>query len=216
MPESGPSATTVQVAEHPLIRHKLSFLRDRHTSGERFRQLLEEITMLMTCAATQDLAEEDVAVETPLETSCERRICEDRLVLVPVLRAGLGMVDAVLRLVPGARVGHLGFYRDEETLQPVTYYAKLPPRSQESDFLVLDPMLATGGTASDAVAYIKKAGAKRIAFMCVLAAPEGAARMAGDHPDVPVYAAALDRRLNALGYILPGLGDAGDRLFGTL
>ncbi len=208
-------APTLEVVRHPLIEHKLSHLRDRRTGSRRFRELVEEVTLLMTFRATRHLEGEAVTVETPLETARYRRIREDRLVVVPVLRAGLGMVEGVLRLVPGARVGHLGFYRDEETLRPVRYYGKLPPDPGRRSFLLVDPMLGTGGTATAAASELKERGARDIRFMCLVAAPEGAARMAEFHPDVPVYAAALDRRLNDAGYIVPGLGDAGDRLFGT-
>lgn len=207
---------TLEVVEHPLIEHKLSFMRDRHTDHGRMRELVTEITLLMTFHATRGLEGEEVALETPLEEMRARRIREDRLVVVPVLRAGLGMVEGVLRLVPGARVGHLGFYRDEETLQPVRYYGKLPPHPEHHSFLLVDPMLGTGGTASASISDLKEQGVKEIAFICLVASPEGAARLTEDHPDVPVYAAALDRELNEKGYILPGLGDAGDRLFGTL
>ena len=207
---------TLEVVEHPLIEHKLSFMRDRHTGHSRMRELVTEITLLMTFHATRGLEGEEVAFETPLEEMRARRIREDRLVVVPVLRAGLGMVEGVLRLVPGARVGHLGFYRDEETLQPVRYYVKLPPHPERHSFLLVDPMLGTGGTASASISDLKEQGVKEIAFICLVASPEGAARLTEDHPDVPVYAAALDRELNEKGYILPGLGDAGDRLFGTL
>ena len=206
----------LEVIHHPLIEHKLSHLRDRRTGSRRFKALLHEITLLMAFHATRDLKGEEVSFDTPLETMRARRIREDRLVVVPILRAGLGMVEGVLRLIPGARVGHLGFYRDEETLQPVRYYGKLPPDPERRTFLVVDPMLGTGGTATAAVSELKERGARDIRFMCLVAAPEGTARMAEIHPDVPIHAAALDRRLNRAGYILPGLGDAGDRIFGTL
>lgn len=207
---------TIEVVEHPLIEHKLSFVRDRNTGLKRMRELVEEITLLMTFRVTQRLHGEELTVETPLEEMRVRRIREDRLVVVPILRAGLGMVEGVLRLIPGARVGHLGFYRNEETLQPVRYYGKLPPDPGRFSFLLVDPMLGTGGTACASIEDLKSRGVKDIAMMCLIAAPEGATRLAVEHPDVPVYAAALDSRLNARGYIVPGLGDAGDRLFGTL
>lgn len=207
---------TLEVVEHPLIEHKLSLMRDSRTGHIRIRELVTEITLLMTFRATRDLVGEEVAFETPLEEMRARRIREDRLVVAPILRAGLGMVEGVLRLVPGARVGHLGFYRDEETLQPVRYYGKLPADPGRYSFLLLDPMLGTGGTASASISDLRERGVREITFMCLVAAPEGAERLAKEHPDVPVYAAALDRRLNEKGYILPGLGDAGDRLFGTL
>lgn len=207
--------STLTVIAHPLIRHKLSYLRDRETPKKLFKELVDEIAMLMTYEVTRDLEEEKVTIDTPLERMEAERIRGKKLAVVPILRAGLGMVEGVLRLVPGARVGHVGLYRNEETLEPVEYYAKVPSATSSRDFLVLDPMLATGGSASAAVSYLKGQGAVSIRFMCIVAAPEGAARMAEDHPDVPVYAAALDRELNEVGYILPGLGDAGDRLFGT-
>ena len=205
----------LRVIEHPLIRHKLSFLRDKRTGKKHFKELVEEITMLMTFEVTRDLVGKEVAFETPLEPMRDLRIREDRLVVVPVLRAGLGMVEGVLRLIPGSRVGHLGFYRNEETLQPVRYYAKLPPDPERATVLLVDPMLGTGGTASASVSELKERGATDIRVMCLVAAPEGVARVIGDHPDILVYTAAVDRCLNDIGYILPGLGDAGDRLFGT-
>ena len=210
------SSPTLEVIRHPLIEHKLSYLRDKRTGNRQFKTLLEEVTLLMTFHATRHLEGEETTFDTPLETVRARRIREDRLVVVPILRAGLGMVEGVLRLIPGARVGHLGFYRNEETLQPVRYYGKLPPDPERRSFLVVDPMLGTGGTATAAASELKERGARHIHFMCLVAAPEGAARMAEEHPDVPVYTAALDRRLNEFGYIVPGLGDAGDRIFGTL
>ncbi len=208
--------STLRVVEHPLIEHKLSLLRDARTAGRRFRDLVTEISMLMTFRATESLEGEEVTLRTPLEAMRARRIREDRVVVVPVLRAGLGMVEGVLRLIPDARVGHLGFERNEETLQPRRYYGKLPPDAHRFTFLLVDPMLGTGGTASASIADLKERGVSRIRFICLVAAPEGVARLTGEHPDVPVYAAALDRQLNEKGYILPGLGDAGDRLFGTL
>lgn len=207
---------TLEVVRHPLIEHKLSFLRDKRTGSRQFRALLEEITLLLTFHAARHLKGKEVTFDTPLETMRARRIREDRLVVVPILRAGLGMVEGVLRLIPGARVGHLGFFRNEETLQPVRYYGKLPPEPAGRSFLLVDPMLGTGGTAAAATSELKQHGAREIRLMCLVAAPEGAARMAETHPDVPVYTAALDRRLSDVGYILPGLGDAGDRIFGTL
>ncbi len=207
---------TIEVVEHPLIEHKLSFVRDRNTGLKRMRELVEEITLLMTFRATQALQGEEATFETPLETMRARRIREDRIAVVSILRAGLGMVGGVLRLLPGARVGHLGFYRNEETLQPVRYYGKLPPRPERLSHLLVDPMLGTGGTACASIADLKGCGVRDIAMMCLIAAPEGATRLAAEHPDVPIYAAALDRRLNGRGFIVPGLGDAGDRLFGTL
>jgi uracil phosphoribosyltransferase len=203
------------VAHHPLIDHKLSLLRDRATPTKLFKELVEEISMLMAYEATKDLAIEPITVETPLERTTGHRVRGKKLVLVPILRAGLGMVEGVLRLVPSARVGHIGLYRDHDTLEPVDYYFRVPGDAAERDFILLDPMLATGGSASSAVASLKRAGATRIRFLCIVAAPAGVDRLAAAHPDVPIYCAALDRELNAQGYILPGLGDAGDRLFGT-
>ena len=203
------------VLDHPLIRHKLSLLRDRHTSTKDFKQLVNEIAMLMAYEVTKDLPLEPVEIETPLEKMKAERVAGKKLVLVPILRAGLGMVDGITQLIPSARVGHIGIYRDHDTLKPVEYYFKIPRDGDARDFFVLDPMLATGGSAADAVTTLKRAGAQRIRFLCLVACPEGTRRMNTEHPDVPVYAAALDRQLNEKGYILPGLGDAGDRLFGT-
>jgi uracil phosphoribosyltransferase len=207
--------TTLFVARHPLIEHKLSLLRDRATPTKLVKELIEEISMLMAYEATKDLALEPITVETPLERTTGHRVRGKKLVLVPILRAGLGMVEGVLRLVPSARVGHIGLYRDHDTLEPVDYYFRVPGDAAERDFILLDPMLATGGSATSAVASLKRAGATRIRFLCIVAAPAGVERLASAHPDVPIYTAALDRELNAQGYILPGLGDAGDRLFGT-
>lgn len=202
------------VLEHPLIRHKLSVLRHRGTGKKLFKELVDEIAALMTYEVTRDLAVEDVEIDTPLERTTAKRIRGRKLVVVPILRAGLGMVDGMVKLVPGARVGHIGLFRNEETLEPVEYYAKLPdPRNRT--FIVVDPMLATGGSAKAAVEIVKRKGAEDVRFMCLVAAPEGVRVMAAAHPEVPIYAAALDRQLNERGYILPGLGDAGDRLFGT-
>lgn len=207
--------TTLTVVDHPLIEHKLSLLRDVHTAGRRFRELVQEISMLLACRATETLKGEEVSFETPLEATRARRIREERIVVVPVLRAGLGMVEGVLGLIPGARVGHLGFYRNEETLQPVRYYGNLPSDVKDCTCLLVDPMLGTGGTAVAAIGDLRERGVREIVFMCLVAAPEGVRHVAAAHPDVPVYAAALDRQLNEHGYIVPGLGDAGDRLFGT-
>jgi uracil phosphoribosyltransferase len=203
------------VLTHPLIQHKVTVLRDRETSTKKFKELVDEISMLMAYEATKDLALEEVEIDTPLERTRQMRLSGKKLTLVPILRAGLGMVDGIVRLIPSARVGHIGLYRDHETLQPVEYYFKIPPDPEVRDFIVLDPMLATGGSAAAAVQSLKSRGATRIRFMCLVAAPEGVRRMLEAHPDVPVFAAALDRELNSVGYILPGLGDAGDRLFGT-
>ena len=210
-----PSFPNLTVVDHPLIQHKLSFLRDRETSKKKFKELVDEIAMLMAYEVTKDLPLAPVEVETPLERMTAQQVSGKKLTVVPILRAGLGMVDGVVRLMPGVRVGHIGLYRDHDTLQPVDYYFKIPAEAEARDFLVLDPMLATGGSASAAVGSLKRHGAKRVRMLCMVAAPEGVQRMLEDHPDVHVYAAALDRELNDHGYILPGLGDAGDRLFGT-
>lgn len=209
------SRPNLTVLDHPLIQHKLAILRDRSTATKNFRQLVGEIAMLMTYEVTRDLPTEAVDVETPLARTTARRVAGKKLALVPILRAGLGMVDGILQLIPSARVGHIGLFRDHETLQPVSYYFKVPAAEADRDFLVLDPMLATGGSAVDATDKLKSVGASRIRVLCLVAAPEGVDAMYRAHPDVPVYAAALDRGLDAQGYILPGLGDAGDRLFGT-
>jgi uracil phosphoribosyltransferase len=209
------SYPNLTVVDHPLVQHKLSYLRARTTPTKEFAELVGEIAMLVTYEATRDLPTEEVEVTTPLEKTRCRRIRGKKLVLVPILRAGLGLVEGVLRLVPGARVGHVGLFRDEATLEPVQYYFKIPPDAASRDFLVLDPMLATGGSASAAVRLLKERGAQTIRFLCLVAAPEGVERMLREHPDVPVLAAALDRQLDERGFIRPGLGDAGDRLFGT-
>ena len=203
------------VIRHPLVQHKLTILRDRRTQTKIFKELVDEIAMLMAYEATADLPLGDLAVDTPLEQTMGKQVSGKKLTLVPILRAGLGMVEGILRLVPSARVGHIGLYRDHDTLEPVDYYFKVPGDAAERDFFVLDPMLATGGSAVSAVASLKRAGATRIRFLCLVAAPEGVRRLSGAHPDVTIYCASLDRELNAQGYILPGLGDAGDRLFGT-
>ena len=206
---------TLTIVRHPLIQHKVTLLRDRRTPTKIFKELLDEIAMLMAYEATSDLPLELTEVDTPLERTSGVRVSGKKLVLVPILRAGLGMVEGVLRLVPGARVGHIGLYRDHDTLEPVDYYFRVPGDAAARDFFLLDPMLATGGSAVSAVASLKRAGATRIKFLCVVAAPFGLERLAKAHPDVQVYCAAVDRELNTHGYILPGLGDAGDRLFGT-
>lgn len=203
------------IIRHPLVQHKLTILRDERTQTKHFKELVDEIAMLMAYEATSELSIERREVETPLETAEGWHISGKKLTLVPILRAGLGMVEGILRLVPSARVGHIGLYRDHGTLQPVDYYFKVPGETAERDFFILDPMLATGGSAVAAVSALKKAGAERIRFLCLVAAPEGVRKLSNAHPDVQIYAAALDRQLNSSGYILPGLGDAGDRLFGT-
>lgn len=210
-----PDFANLTVLGHPLIRHKLTVLRDRNTSKKKFKELVDEISMLMAYEVTKELALEPVEIDTPLERTEQVQISGKKLTLVPILRAGLGMVDGVVRLIPSARVGHIGLYRDHDTLQPVDYYFKIPPDPAAREFIVLDPMLATGGSAAAAVQSLKSRGATRIQFMCLVAAPEGVQRMLDAHPEIPVYTAALDRELDENGYIRPGLGDAGDRLFGT-
>lgn len=210
-----PDFPSLTVLEHPLIQHKLSLLRDKSTTVKDFKQLVSEIAMLMTYEATRDLPTEEVQIETPLEKMTARRVAGKKLTLVPILRAGLGMVEGIAQLIPSARVGHIGLYRDHETLLPVSYYFKVPSAEIDRHFFVLDPMLATGGSAVAAVTKLLESGATRIRFLCLVAAPAGVEAMRAAHPAVPVFAAALDRELNHKGYILPGLGDAGDRIFGT-
>jgi uracil phosphoribosyltransferase len=211
-----PSSTgTVTVVDHPLVRHKLTLLRSVSTDTRDFRALTGEIANLLCYEATKDLPTEDFEVETPLMKMTGTRVAGKKVGVVPVLRAGLGMLDGVMQMLPVARVGFIGLYRNEETLEPVSYYSKLPQGMEERRVLVLDPMLATGGSLSAAVQTIKDAGATHINLLAILAAPEGIARMQEDHPDVDIYVACIDDRLNEIGYILPGLGDAGDRLFGT-
>lgn len=205
----------VQIIDHPLVQHKLSLMRDRNTSVRDFRSLTHEITSLMAYEAMRDLPLEDATVETPVAKAHVQRLAGKKLAVVAILRAGLGMVDGILDLVPSARVGHVGLYRDPDSLEPVEYYGKLPGDIDERDVFLLDPMLATGGSAMAALAQLKQAGATRIRLLCILAAPEGVARIQQDHPDVEIVLAALDERLNDHGYIVPGLGDAGDRIYGT-
>jgi uracil phosphoribosyltransferase len=209
------SAGATVVVDHALVRHKLSLLRDRTTTTKDFRELVAELAALLTYEATRDLELEPVEIETPLERTLGHRVSGKKVAIVVVLRAGLGMLDAVLGLIPVARVGFAGLYRDEETLQPVEYYSKLPPDLAERDVMLLDPMLATGGSTAAAIRLCKDQGARRISLICIVAAPEGVDRIRSEHPDVRLYAAAIDRSLNERGYILPGLGDAGDRLYGT-
>lgn len=205
----------VFIMDHPLIQHKVSRLRCIDTGSKEFRELVREISQLMCFEATRDLPLEDYELETPIGKATGKRIAGKNLSIIPILRAGLGMVDGMLDLVPTAKVGHIGLYRDPETLQPVEYYCKLPQDIQERDLFVLDPMLATGGSAVAAVQFIKDKGAKNINFLCLIAAPEGLKCLQEAHPDVNIYVACLDEKLNDHGYIVPGLGDAGDRLFGT-
>ncbi|WP_243387087.1 uracil phosphoribosyltransferase [Bacillus kexueae] len=205
----------VYVFDHPLIQHKLTLIRDKNTGTKEFRELVDEIATLMAFEITRDLPLEEVEVETPVSKATSKVLSGKKLGIVPILRAGLGMVDGILKLIPAAKVGHVGLYRDPETLKPVEYYVKLPSDVAEREFIVVDPMLATGGSAVEAIHSLKKRGAKNIRFMCLVAAPEGVETMQQEHPDVDIYIAALDEKLNDHGYIVPGLGDAGDRLFGT-
>ncbi len=205
----------VVIFDHPLIQHKLSILRNIETSTKDFRELVNEIAMLMTYEATRDLPVEGIAVETPCGVAKCNHIAGRKLAFVPILRAGLGMVDGCLKLVPAARVGHIGLYRDEETLMPVEYYCKLPKDIEQRDVFVVDPMLATGGSAIDAIGQIKLRKPRSIKFMCLIAAPEGLEALKKAHPDVDIFCAGMDEKLNENGYIVPGLGDAGDRIFGT-
>ena len=205
----------VYILDHPLLQHKLSILRDETTSVTEFRQVVSEIATLMCYDATRDLPLEEVEVQTPVAKATVKKIAGKKLAIVPILRAGLGMVDGILTLIPGAKVGHIGLFRDPETLEPVKYYCKMPSDIAERDVIILDPMLATGGSASAAIDFIKEYGVTNIKLMNILAAPEGIARIQKDHPDVPIYVAACDEKLNDHGYIVPGLGDAGDRIFGT-
>ncbi len=205
----------VTITNHPLIQHKLSIIRDKRTSSKIFREIISEIAMLMCYEATRDLELTEVEIETPVAVAKVKKLSGKKLAIVPILRAGLGMVDGMVALIPSARIGHIGLYRDPETLMPVEYYCKLPSDIEERDVIVVDPMCATGGSAIDAITLIKKRGPKHIKFVCTLAAPEGIKALTEAHPDVDVFCAALDECLNDHGYIVPGLGDAGDRIFGT-
>ncbi len=205
----------VHVFDHPLIQHKLSYIRDARTGTKEFRELVDEVGMLMAYEVTSDLELQDVEIQTPVTKMTAKRLAGKKLAIVPILRAGLGMTDGVLSLVPAARVGHIGLYRDPETLEAVEYFAKMPQDIDERQIIVVDPMLATGASAIEAISSLKKRGAKSIRFMCLIAAPEGVEKMQEAHPDVDIYIAALDEKLNDKAYITPGLGDAGDRLFGT-
>ena len=206
---------SVTEVRHPLVQHKLSYLRDKDTPTVHFRKLVEEVTLLLTYEATKDLPTEDVDIDTPLERAPVPRISGKKVAVCPILRAGLGMLDGVLTLISGARVGFIGLYRDEETLQPVEYYVKLPSDLGVRDAIVLDPMLATGNSLAAAITAVKKGGARSVNVICLVSAPQGIERVHSEHPDVVIYTAAIDRELNDLGYIVPGLGDAGDRLYGT-
>ncbi|RFU64259.1 uracil phosphoribosyltransferase [Bacillus sp. V59.32b] len=205
----------VYVFDHPLIQHKLAYIRDIKTGTKEFRELVDEVATLMAFEITRDLPLEEVEIETPVRKAKVKMLSGKKLGVIPILRAGIGMVDGILKLIPAAKVGHIGLYRDPETLKPIEYYAKLPSDVEEREFIVVDPMLATGGSAIEAIHSIKKRGAKNIKFMCLIAAPEGVEALKAAHPDVDIYIAALDEKLNDHGYIVPGLGDAGDRLFGT-
>lgn len=205
----------LQVLDHPLIQHKLSLIRDEKTGSKEFRALVEEVSMLMAYEVTRDFPLQEVDVRTPVAIAKSKVLAGRKVGLVPILRAGLGMVDGMLRLIPAAKVGHVGLYRDPETLMPVEYYCKLPSDIAERDLIVIDPMLATGGSASAAIGFLKERGAKNIKLMCLIAAPEGIQAVQRAHADVDIFVAAVDERLNDHGYIVPGLGDAGDRLFGT-
>lgn len=207
--------TRVSVMDHPLIQHKLGYIRDKNTSTKEFRELVDEVGMLMAYEITRELSLEDVEVETPIGLTIAKRLSGKKICLVPILRAGLGMTEGIHKLIPSARVGHIGLYRDPETLEAVEYYAKFPSDIEERDILVIDPMLATGASAIEAISAIKKRGATKIRFICLIAAPEGVKALEKAHPDVDIYIGALDEKLDENSYIIPGLGDAGDRLFGT-
>ncbi|OFO54361.1 uracil phosphoribosyltransferase [Nosocomiicoccus sp. HMSC059G07] len=207
--------TKVRVMDHPLIQHKLGYIRDKHTSTKEFRELVDEVGMLMAYEVTRELSLEDVTVETPIGPTTAKRLSGKKICLIPILRAGLGMTEGIHKLIPSARVGHIGLYRDPETLEAVEYYAKFPSDIEERDILVIDPMLATGASAVEAITAIKKRGATKLTFICLIAAPEGVKALEEAHPDVDIYIGALDDSLDENSYIVPGLGDAGDRLFGT-
>ena len=207
--------STFHLVDHPLIQHKLTIMRDKNTTSKAFRELLDEISMLMGYEITRYLPLEEVEIETPIQKAKFKKIAGKKLAIVPILRAGLGMVDGLLRLVPVARVGHIGLYRDPETHMPVEYYCKMPPDIDKRLVIIVDPMLATGGSAADAITMVKAKGAKQIMLICLVAAPEGVKKVQETHPDVDIYSAALDEKLNDHAYIIPGLGDAGDRIFGT-
>ena len=205
----------ILVLDHPLVKHKVAIMRNKETGTKEFKAVAREIAMLMCYEATRDLSVEDVDVETPITTAKCQMLAGKKLAIVPILRAGLGMVDGMLELIPSAKIGHIGLYRDETTLEPVEYFCKMPSDIAERDVFVVDPMLATGGSAVDAIKMLKQRGAKSIKFLCLIAAPEGVKKLSENHPDVDIYCAALDDHLNEHGYIVPGLGDAGDRIFGT-
>ncbi|MBO4799239.1 MAG: uracil phosphoribosyltransferase [Lachnospiraceae bacterium] len=205
----------VKVMDHPLIQHKIGLIRKKETGSKDFRDLISEIAMLMCYEATRNLKLEEIEIETPICKTKVKELKGKKLAIIPVLRAGLGMVDGMLNMIPAAKVGHIGLYRDPETLNPVEYYCKIPADCAEREVFVVDPMLATGGSSSAAITMLKNRGVKNIHFMCIIAAPEGVKKMKEDHPDVDIFVGALDEKLNEHGYIVPGLGDAGDRIFGT-
>lgn len=207
--------SNVYVMDHPLIKHKISYIRRKELGSKDFRAMVEEIAMLMCYEATRDLKLQDVDIETPICKTTAKELAGKKLAVVPILRAGLGMVEGMLTMIPAAKVGHIGLFRDPETLEPVEYYCKLPADCEDREVFVVDPMLATGGSSVAAIRMLKEKGVKNIRFMCIIAAPEGVERMQKEHPDVDVYIGALDEKLNDHGYIVPGLGDAGDRIFGT-
>ncbi len=207
--------SNVHILDHPLIRHKVAIIRDKNTNTKQFREIISEIATLMAYESFKDVPTQEIEVQTPLETVKQTVVKENSIAIVPILRAGLGMVDGVLTLFPAAKVGHIGLYRNEETLEPQEYYCKLPVGIDEKVVMVVDPMLATGGSACDAIKMLKKRGCKHIKLMSIIGAPEGVEKVAEAHPDVEIYVSTLDRCLNENGYILPGLGDAGDRIFGT-
>lgn len=206
----------VMEISHPLIIHKLSIIRDKHTPSKNFRELVEEVSMLMAYEVTRDMKMETVEIETPICKMNAKRLMGKKVAIVPILRAGLGMVEGMLKIIPAAKIGHIGMYRDEKTLEPVEYFCKLPQDISEREIILIDPMLATGGSAIDAINMLKKKGAQNIKFMCLIGSPEGVNAVRGEHDDVDIYLASIDEKLNEKGYIVPGLGDAGDRLFGTL
>lgn len=205
----------VYIFNHPMIQHKISLLRDKNTNSKSFRELVEEVSMLMAYEVTKDFPLTEIEIETPMAKTKTMVLTDKKVTLVPILRAGLGMVEGMLKIIPTARVGHIGLYRDHDTKEPVEYYCKLPSNANESEVIVLDPMLATGGSGSAAIQFIKDRGVKNIRWVCIIASSEGVDRIHRDHPDVPIFCAAVDQDLNENAYIIPGLGDAGDRIFGT-
>ncbi len=205
----------VTVIDHPLVLHKLTLIRDKYTGAKEFRELVKEISTLMAYEVTRDLPLKDVKIETPIKKAKFKMLAGKKIGIVPILRAGLGMLEGVLKLIPTAKVGHVGLYRDPDTLEPVEYYCKLPTDVEERDLIIVDPMLATGGSAAAGINFVKERNPRTIKFMCLIAAPEGIAKVQKEHPDVDIYTAAIDEKLNSHAYIVPGLGDAGDRLYGT-